>query len=201
MRPESQDHLNVPLRVKPSRSPRGTEKGPVGWRPLAPHPWGVSKPGVISRAPPPCWGWCHLPPRQECALGSSEPASSGSGCLPYVVASAGRREPKSRLFPLFIGDMRSPRPARDPRGHCQVLSARGPPTWFWILPKDRAGPGAGPGPPQVALPWSRGQWSLSLLPHPSHLRGVLQDSCVKSLVHRDTRCSHARHTSLGTPQL
>lgn len=81
IRPKSQDYLNVLLNVRPSRIPLGTERSLVGWRPLALHPLGVSNLGVISG-----WGWCNLPPRQECVGGSSEPAYSDSHCLPYVAA-------------------------------------------------------------------------------------------------------------------
>lgn len=42
---------------------------------------------------------------------------------------------------------------------CPALSVWGPPTWLWTLPKDRAGPRAGPGSPQGTLPWG---WGSSL---------------------------------------
>lgn len=74
------------------------------------------------------------------------------------------------------------------------------PTTVLIIPKDRAGLRSRTGPPQVAWPWGKGQPSLSI-PILGTPQGGLRDSCVKSSVNHDTRCSHARHTSLGTPQL
>ena len=68
VRLQSQAHLNILLSVWPSRSPLGTEKRPVGWRPLALHPVGDYKLGVISRVHP-LPGWCNLPSRQGCAAG------------------------------------------------------------------------------------------------------------------------------------
>lgn len=45
----------------------------------------------------------------------------------------------------------------------------------------------------------RRQWNLSF-PILLTPQGVRQDSCVKSSVHSGTCCSHAGHTSLGTPK-
>jgi hypothetical protein len=131
------------------------------------HCWGVSKPGVISSAPPLPGDGAIYPPGRNVpgALQSQPPAvvtafhmwrSERAGGCPDVV-----------YFP-WSSVTSVPHCWEKGAGseiHCPSLSVGGPLPFFWILPKDRAGVRAGPGPPQA--PCLRAEAVVSFCPsHP-----------------------------------
>ena len=150
-----------------------------------------------SLGPVPCWGWCNLPPRQECAWG---PLSQ-----PPVAVTA------SRMWRSEQAD-----------GSPDVVY------FLWLsvtcIPHCQAGVGEGTAhhslhgvPLHGSGSFSRTWQGLALLrlhclgagssglffffPILLTHRESFGTAVLNPLVHHDTQCSHAKHTSLGTSQL
>lgn len=145
-------------------------------------------------------GWCNLPPRQECAGPQSQPPAMATASHMWQSKGASER-PDVANFPLVISDMHPLLPGRYPRC-ADWPSLCSSSLEFWILPEGRAGTRTCPGPPRLIYLEAGTMIFLCLhRPPPSH-PGSPEDGCIKSVVHHDKPCSHARQYFTGhTPMM